>query len=1350
MIFTPESTPVRNPPLAGQVPGTPAAEGSPHWAPPRSYHTQAEPIKSSIVPLGTQPATPAPEDRPAQSANYNQAIEDVRLMIDSMAGRVRYMHRTHQPYAGRAPHLDVYHQNYVDALQVFVEEARRKLVEAEASKRTHISELIDVPATFRTPLAPGDVSNSAAEKLNTTPNYQANAKFQLRDPLLPVAITREQKPIHRLPIDIDQVWKILKKAVAPNPNTFWPLDIRRMEALNTHKVITSPIDRFSEVDDTEPPTKSQGGRGVEPSRTQRDAATPPRSGVIQHLIEDSDSDEEDPGAHPHRNNSINIHPTLPDGTNHTTLNVSRNITHKTAETTSPQQPLDVSDMECSEDEADAPGSQQAPDSDQDPKDLVPDRSEKALGQRLSTSPSLQCASQRPPSSDGAPKVVTTDTNVRNHRSAASLASTPVQGKTPGVPTTPSSVEQSVHRPGAIDAEGPKEVSNNTRLTSSKPLTPGHGATGEERPEDVPDATGLTCSDPHSTGAEAASLDSNLAQSSRVATSSSAAPDNQRSSEQDPHSTGEEAASLDSNLAQSSRVATSGSAAPDNRRSSEQDPHPTGEEPASLDSNLAQSSRVATSGSAAPDNQRSSEQDPHATGEEAASLDSNLAQSSTVATSGSEAPDNQRSSEQPAPSQVPPPDKSTSQRSETALLPSCQRPASQPTPSPDRPPKDPTTLPTNQRLVPELPKQISGTASDAVNHNTASKVLPGSTAGRSTTPLSDPIEETDEDPPAYQEQETPEGRPPREAALKSKKRTAEVSVGPSKSKPRKRAKSPTEAEASPDCTFEMLQHPINLTSLILPKSLNRGAEFAEVQKKIKKPGNDAAFFMLPMLREIIAANRTNRRVSATYETASLTLPEDPNLPSVLATSSEYWLEYAPDMHKASFQVIIDSCPRLFQLPWPHPFFNNKHVRLDVLTMGIDEILEDRRAGGWSALHSMMCRSTEKTHHHKWDFKKTLSAGSLRVHQLVMDSAKLLKPDGGELPQANRKDTIQEIESQGLGRVGEWLSDQVSVFDATDNDERSHRAHSEGLDFLLRRAWEMLHGASILHEAADTWKRKQKKEFDLRRIVPKRKRQKETDLRKNASKTSTCNTKKAKDDLHIKKLKSCSSLALFLNFGVAGWFHCHQNHRKYNLQDLASLMALCEEMALNKITINSPLIKIDGSTRKETKEPIHRAWERLNDYLLDLMLDTELGSVDVDWFQSAGLWSIRLRPEALAPLVIKDLFSEISNPGDTLSSTGGFAPTPEFNRPYLKEWQSRMAKLFLTVAQQNNLNLKRMKRLHVMEQDPYSETNTDNETNDDSDVDMADTCSDPGEDEEEEEDGEDEDEEDEEGEDEEGGS
>ncbi|KAA1120589.1 hypothetical protein PGTUg99_000489 [Puccinia graminis f. sp. tritici] len=318
--------------------------------------------------------------------------------------------------------------------------------------------------------------------------------------------------------------------------------------------------------------------------------------------------------------------------------------------------------------------------------------------------------------------------------------------------------------------------------------------------------------------------------------------------------------------------------------------------------------------------------------------------------------------------------------------------------------------------------------------------PGHTNHRSTTPLSAPPEELtqhgeEDDPPPYQERQGKDGPPPRGAALASRKRTSGADIGPSGT--RKRPKSAKVETAQNDNalevepSFEILEGqsiftrksapPLSpsfqeLTTifsvLIRPKYLSSGGYVNDLNKLIAKKRIDAPRAMLPMLQDILP----EIWVHVTYrpgnkQVASLAPPQTGSVPYMLDIGSKNWEKYAPDIFKASFLDIIDSCPRLFQMPWPHPFFDSEHVRLDMLTLGIDDLLGDRRAGGWTALQQMMCRSTEKGHHHWWDFKCAVSGGSKRIHQVLMDSIRTLQPDGGDLPEPGPDDSRQEIETKG---------------------------------------------------------------------------------------------------------------------------------------------------------------------------------------------------------------------------------------------------------------------------------------------------------------------------------------------------
>ncbi|EFP93914.2 uncharacterized protein PGTG_19853 [Puccinia graminis f. sp. tritici CRL 75-36-700-3] len=1403
MMFTPESTPLRNPAPAGTPANTTVTQFLPLHAYQQPSQLSNHQTKSSIIPIGTHPATPAPDEHPVEPPEGSQSVTEVRYMVESMQVRCCHLKRVHARFSGRAPNLDTFHQAYVDALKAFVTEGMRKLEEAELAEQTHISVPVDVSSASKTSCSTEGVSSSPAQSELTIPNNGSDVQAQPHDPHLQVACTRQPPEFSVAPMDLDQAWRLLKNGTTTNINKLWPLDICPISAFPLpSEQITDPVDRFVDLDQTEP-TRIQEGTSNSSIVTIRRSTPVDSTSILllggpqlkrtlscQTLV----STEAVLGRSVKRIKSFDhgtqhlIESRRPSEDTRAQANLSQHETHPQTKSHLNEKAasLEPSDMECSDDEAnpqesaadsqasshssdlvvrpknpvttknhhqspksalpldDLPTTEQAksaplgskstsistssPATSGDPSDdSAAPRTDKTL-ELPSDSPAVQHrTSQPPPSTNVPPKQATTDrerveetlelsSNVSavQHRTSQPPPSTNVPPKqattdcerveeTLELSSNVSAVQDRTSQPPPSTNVPPKQATTATdqqsQEKSANPGTSGADFATQQTDEtpDLPDNSSETTTVSTSPKDLSASLpasrpDVELLKSANIGTS------------------GADSATQRADDTLDLPLNPSGATTVTNAQNASSDETPDLPNSASEATTVSDSSKAFSAPLPAPrpDVELSKSANGGLSGAGSATqradetLNPSEATTATNSQSASKAPGTSGADETldlpPNPSGATPANSSeatTANKSQNASSASSQ----------------------TQRT--ELPQESSRTTS---NHTTASKEQPGSTDERSTTPASEPPHDIDhnadqEPPPPYEDLPS-HSRTPRKAAIDSRKRNSGASAGPSSSKPRKRKKTSKTDENPPEGTdseaesnFEILEGPINLTRLIRPTSLKNGSDLKEILEDIKSNGTDAAVHMFAMFGDIIDVNRLHRRLKpGTHLTASLATPQDTNLPSVLATSSQLWSEHAPDIHKRSFLDIIDSCPRLFQLPWPHPFFNTKHVRMHVLTLGVDEILGETRAGGWAALNQMMCRSTEKGHHHQWDFKKTVSEGSRRVHQLVMDSAKLLKPSEGELPEATVRDSAQEVETGSLRRVGVWLSDRVTALDAADPKEQSHTAHIEGLNFVVKRAWEMLHGASILYDAIETYKRKQKEKGKS----PKNKKN-TPNPPKNTSKSRTNvsknpDSKKAKDQLHAKKLKSCSSLILFLNFGVAGWFHCHMNHWKFNLRDLTSLMGLCDEMASNKVTINTPLTKIDGSTRQETKEPIHRAWERLNDYLLDLLVETDMGSEKVDWCDAAQFWSAHLKAEALAPLVIKDLFDEISKPGDTLSSTGGPAPTPQFNRPYFTEWQSRVKNLFIPKELHKRLELQRMKKLGVVQPDRYAEDASDEEMED----------------------------------------
>ncbi|PLW34547.1 hypothetical protein PCASD_12938 [Puccinia coronata f. sp. avenae] len=497
--------------------------------------------------------------------------------------------------------------------------------------------------------------------------------------------------------------------------------------------------------------------------------------------------------------------------------------------------------------------------------------------------------------------------------------------------------------------------------------------------------------------------------------------------------------------------------------------------------------------------------------------------------------------------------------------------------------------------------------------------------------------------------------------------------PDREAPHKRAKSQedepeedenTSSEDEDDLT--LLRGPINLTRLILPSVLKKGKVYEGALLRFTERVEPDEYFRAAFLR-VIRKIDTHRELVDGHS-ASQRPPLNPADPYVLDVSSSKWENCVKAMHSRQFLTVVNSYPRLFQLPWPHPFINEKHVRVDVLVLGINECLSQRRpglpplrAGGWTALQEMMCRSSPRLPHHQWDFRTAVAEAASRAQQLVMDATKYVRPNDGVPPQGSLADTEQEIETDGLGRVLLWLSSRISTLESS--GEQEHKAHKDGIHFLLKKCWEMLLAINLMHDARDTNIRKSKNQTsNLRATITKGGR----------------TVRGAKDLWHAQRKKAYSSLAIFLNFGVAGWLVCHRNHRKYNLQDVMSLFSLAWEMAENNVTINSKLTRNRATRGADAKKPIHRSWERLNDYLMDLILDTGLQSNTINWRRAAAQWDRALTEANIAPLILKDFFTEVLTPGDTLSSSCDASPLPQINEREVVHWQIRAGRVFVPIA------------------------------------------------------------------------
>ncbi|KAA1111209.1 hypothetical protein PGTUg99_000511 [Puccinia graminis f. sp. tritici] len=217
-IFTPESTPMRDTAPTGIRSLTAAHSPLTFWSSHEPYRAPGELKKNPIVPLGTQPATPAPEEPPAGSA---KTIKDARNMVEDMQARIQYLGRVHRSYSGCAPNFDVCHQMYVDALQALVAEGKRKIEEAESSKQAIISEPIDIPSAIKTPVS-NVKFNPTIESKPTTPKNSClsmavvRRRVSVSNPITENTTRDSRNPTQVRSINVEEVFNILNRTKNPD------------------------------------------------------------------------------------------------------------------------------------------------------------------------------------------------------------------------------------------------------------------------------------------------------------------------------------------------------------------------------------------------------------------------------------------------------------------------------------------------------------------------------------------------------------------------------------------------------------------------------------------------------------------------------------------------------------------------------------------------------------------------------------------------------------------------------------------------------------------------------------------------------------------------------------------------------------------------------------------------------------------------------------------------------------------------------------------------------------------------------------------------------------------------------
>ncbi|KAA1084978.1 Golgi to ER traffic- protein [Puccinia graminis f. sp. tritici] len=355
-------------------------------------------------------------------------------------------------------------------------------------------------------------------------------------------------------------------------------------------------------------------------------------------------------------------------------------------------------------------------------------------------------------------------------------------------------------------------------------------------------------------------------------------------------------------------------------------------------------------------------------------------------------------------------------------------------------------------------------------------------------------------------------------------------------------------------------------------------------------------------------------------------------------------------------------------------------MDVMSKAIDVKLgREFRSGSWFTFSQLMCRSTTNLPYHTNDFKYGTEQSLRFIHQIAMDSVlsvyTLILPSG---PAENAKSVNPE--QDGRDAAQDFLMTRLIA--SGSGMGKQGRFHTEGLDCLVMKIYEMLLGIVLIYQGHA--KKSEEVQSEAQNLSLKAKNnpcatnsnnldtphRMMTDVADRRGPFEYANAIPDPGPSRVAQTKEVkqrciATLVLFLLFGVQGWFGCLKNRKRYTYRDLYSLTSISLSMSLRGFNLLSPQID----------QEVHTPWRRLNSYIVDILLASKIGHPDIDWFRATYIWGAALERGTIAHHFLQDLFEEMKSPGATLSSTGTIAPRMSISSDWTDRWQKVFSKVYV---------------------------------------------------------------------------
>ncbi|PLW27354.1 hypothetical protein PCANC_22701 [Puccinia coronata f. sp. avenae] len=348
------------------------------------------------------------------------------------------------------------------------------------------------------------------------------------------------------------------------------------------------------------------------------------------------------------------------------------------------------------------------------------------------------------------------------------------------------------------------------------------------------------------------------------------------------------------------------------------------------------------------------------------------------------------------------------------------------------------------------------------------------------------------------------------------------------------------------------------------------------------------------------------------------------------------------HCSEFADLLKTAPRLVQVAFPDIFWSSENVDFATIKKALDAAFAGKpTSGSWFAvLFNLLRTNSSPLYAELGAFPVPLRHTFAKVNQAVIDSVSLASMSVKDHTPSTRPDD----ELKSCRDAADYLAFKINGLGPSAGAQGQVKASSEGLFFLVKRIHHIFLALSLCFEATAILRKETEfsrlPDMSLPIIISMKK-----ELMKDAFfRVGPKNMQAA--SWSIMKREAYASLAAFMLYGVTGLWSVLTNYRKFNAADTYGLMTLAEKRA-------KAVLEREDAELESAHPLVSGGWSYLNSFIINLIIKTDF-TENPDWDACKKAWMQEITPEAIARLVLADVYLEIRSPGASLAAIGFPAP------------------------------------------------------------------------------------------------